>query len=86
MWFHRLNNQWADPYRVYKIDLNKKGFLANMFTLLFHIVLYMIYSILVLAVLSLAINCLMRWREVVGYLKSIMNRVVMRKKGMSALE
>ena len=86
MWFHRLNNQWADPYRAYKIDPNKKGFLVNMFTLLFHIVLYMIYSILALAAISLAINCLMRWKEVLAYLKSIGRRLMMgRKKGMSAI-
>jgi hypothetical protein len=86
MWFHRLNNQWADPYRVYKIDPNKKGFLANMFTLLFHIVLYMLYSILALAAISLGINCLIRWKEVLTYLKGIGGRVLMgKRRGMTAL-
>ena len=86
LWLHRLNNQWADPYRAYKIEPNKRGFLANMFTLLFHIFLYLLYCILALAAVSLLLNCLLRWEQVAAYLKGIAGRLRRRKQPPSALE
>lgn len=85
MWVHRLNNQWADPYRAYRIDTDKKGFMANMLTLLYHIFLYLLYGILFLAVLSLLVNCLLRWREVAAYVKAIASRVASRKKAVQSV-
>lgn len=71
VWLHRLNNHWANPYKSYKIDLTKKGFLENMFTLLYHIFFYFFYCIFGLAAISLLINCLIKWKEVGRFVKKI---------------
>jgi hypothetical protein len=74
IWLHRLNNHWADVYKAYRIDPTRKGFLANLLTLLYHILLYLFYCILGMAALSLVINCLIKWRSVVKFLGGILGR------------
>lgn len=76
IWLHRLDNHWANPYKTFKIDLNKKGFLENMLTLIYHIFLYLFYLIAGIAGLSLLINFLLKWREVGKYVKRILRRKI----------
>lgn len=80
IWVHRLNNHWAVPYKEDKMDFSKKSFLSNMITFLYHIFLNLFYLLLGLGLISILINFLVKWSEVLRFLRGILLRIRRRKQ------
>lgn len=72
--FHRKNTQWDDLFLRDKVDLKKVGFLTGLFLILYHVIKYVIIAIFWLAVASLIINCIVKWRAVLAWLRDLLLR------------
>ena len=72
MQVYRLNNNWAEVYTPSKMNIKKQSFLANLFLVVYHIFRYLFMVLFALAIFSLFINCVFKWKDVLKFIRSIL--------------
>ena len=80
MEIYRLNNNWASVYTDQIKHIKKQSFLANLFLVIYHILKYIVLTLLGLAVFSLFVNCIFKWKDVLRYIRRIL--VKLRGRGV----
>lgn len=72
--FHRRSSQFDDLFLLDRVQLSKVGFLTGMFLIVYHTCKYIFVILFWLALFSLAVNLVMKWRSVLGWLRQILLR------------
>lgn len=75
MEIYRLNNNWASVYSDQLKNVKRQSFLANLLLVIFHIIKYIFIVLLSLAILSLFINCIFKWRDILLFIRAILIKI-----------
>ena len=72
MLVYRLNNNWAEVYTESKMIVKKQSFFANLFLVTYHILKYVFMVLFALAIFSIFINCIFKWKDLLRFIRGIL--------------
>lgn len=78
--FHRKTNQWSTLLDSQdKLKPHKIGFFWTILHLSYLTIAFLIKAFLILGGLSLLVNCVVHWRGVLGWIRSVLLRIKARR-------